>query len=88
MLTIDEISNFLKLKLKKKFNIIFLDPPFAQKKISEELKLIKTNKIFKDNHVVIIHREKGSEENFRNILNILIVREYGRSKIIFGKFLT
>lgn len=88
LLTIDEISNFLKLKLKKKFNIIFFDPPFAQKKISEELKLIKTNKIFKDNHVVIIHREKGSEENFRNILNILIVREYGRSKIIFGKFLT
>jgi len=35
---------------------------------------------------VIIHREKKSSENFKSILNPIIIKQYGRSKIIFGKF--
>ena len=71
---------------KEKFNIIFLDPPFADKKIVDIVKNIKRNKIFKDDHVVIIHREKGSHEKFNDMFNPLIIKYYGRSKIIFGKF--
>ena len=70
----------------EKFNIIFFDPPFADKKIVYNLKNIKKNKIFKDDHVLIIHREKGSNEKFNDIFNELIIKYYGRSKIIFGKF--
>ena len=39
----------------------------------------------KKKHVVIIHREKNLD-NFDNIINVLLVKKYGRSKIIFGLF--
>ena len=85
---IDEIINFLNLKQNKKFDIIFLDPPFAEKNFLKDLKLIKKNKIYKKNHIVIIHREKKSNDNLEKIFKPLVIRNYGRSKIIFGKFLT
>ena len=40
----------------------------------------------KKKHVVIIHREKKNLDNFDNIINVLLVKKYGRSKIIFGLF--
>jgi len=83
----DKISNFLKMKKIEKFEIIFLDPPFANSAYLHELKLIKQNKNYKKNHIIIIHRERKSFENFGNILNPIMIKQYGRSKIIFGKFL-
>ena len=44
------------------------------------------NTIYKNKHIVIIHREKKTKDNFKNLLNPLIVKKYGRSKIIFGRF--
>ena len=52
----------------------------------QELNLIKEKKIYKDNHLIVIHREKKSIDNFKEILNPLIIKQYGRSKIIFGSF--
>ena len=43
--------------------------------------------IFENNHIVIIHREKNSNDNFENILNVLFSKNYGRSKIIFGRLI-
>ena len=83
----EEILSFLNKKQLKKFDIFFLDPPFADKYFLEKLKLIKQKKIYKSNHVLIIHRENKSSDNFKNLINPLIVKKYGRSKIIFGKFL-
>ncbi len=83
---IDEIKNFLKKNLLEKYEIIFLDPPFANNEYLQELKLIKQKKNYKKKHIVIIHREKKSSEDFKNILNTIIIKQYGRSKIIFGKF--
>ena len=85
----EDIIIFLnKKKFIKKFDILFLDPPFASSNFLEDLKLIKQEKIYKTNHLVVIHREKKSFDNFKDILNPLLVREYGRSKIIFAKFST
>ena len=81
-----EIKNLEELK-KEKFEIIFLDPPFADESYLQELKLIKQNNNYKKNHLIIIHRERRSFENFENILSPIITKQYGRSKIIFGKFL-
>ncbi len=53
----------------------------------QELKSIKENKNFKKNHLIIIHRERKSFENFKDILSPIVTKQYGRSKIIFGKFL-
>ena len=84
---IGDISNFLKQTLRDKFEIIFLDPPFINNSYIEKVKVIKQKKIYKKNHLVIIHREKNTLDNFQNILEPIIVKQYGRSKIIFGKFL-
>ena len=52
------------------------------------LKLIKLNKIYDKTHVVILHREKSMKnEDFLNTLNVFEVKNYGRSKIIFGTFI-
>ena len=83
----DKILNFLNKKKNNKFEIIFLDPPFAKNDYIEELKLICKKKIYNNDHIVIIHREEKSFDDFENILNPIIIKKYGRSKIIFGKFL-
>ena len=82
----DEIEKYLNVKKTKKFNIIFLDPPFAENRFINDLKLIKKNKIYSKNHIIIIHRESKTNDNLDGILNPLIIKKYGRSKIIFGKF--
>ncbi len=75
-----------KLDEKNKFDLIFLDPPFKDDKFIEIINLIKKKKLFSKNHRVIIHREKKSKENFDKILKIEVLKNYGRSKIIFGSF--
>ena len=82
----DKIENYLNINNKEKFDIIFLDPPFAENKFINEIKLIKKNKIYSKNHLIIIHRESKSYDNLSGILKPLIVKKYSRSKIIFGKF--
>ena len=64
-----------------------MDPPFADKSYLQTLKLIKQNRNYKKNHLIIIHRERKSFENFKDILSPILTKQYGRSKIIFGKFL-
>ena len=71
----------------KKFDIFFLDPPFSKKEYLNDLKKIKEMKIYSKNHIVIIHRENKSNENFSNILEPILIKTYRRSKIIFGRFL-
>ncbi len=79
---IEDVINGFKVK----FSIFFLDPPFADLEFIENLKMIKINKIFNKRHLVIIHREKKSKDNFKDILQPILIKEYGRSKIIFGIF--
>jgi len=82
-----KIISFLKiLNNKEKFEIIFFDPPFAENLFIEELKIIKDSKIYKKNHLIIIHREKKSNDDLEKIIDILLVKNYGRSKIIIGNF--
>jgi 16S rRNA (guanine966-N2)-methyltransferase len=82
----DKIENILIKGIKEKFHIIFLDPPYADNSFCNNLKLIKKNKIFKTKHIVIIHREKKTDDNFNDLLNVIETKIYGRSKIIFGVF--
>ena len=85
---VNEIRNFLNLKIKKKFEIIFLDPPFKDNNYLKELNCIKIKKIFTKKHTIIIHREKNSADDWRELVEPSVIKIYGRSKIIFGKFLT
>jgi 16S rRNA (guanine966-N2)-methyltransferase len=80
------VSFFNRFNNKDKFDIIFLDPPFSENFFINELKVIKDSTIYKKNHLVIIHREEGSVDELDKIVNILLVKNYGRSKIFFGTF--
>ena len=82
----ESITGFLNRKNFKKYDIFFLDPPFLDNSFFFELKLIKKRKIYKNDHVVIIHREHKSFDDFEGVINPIIIKKYGRSKIIFGKF--
>ena len=81
-----KVENFLKNKKKKKFNIFFLDPPFSEKKFLQDLNLIKECNIYDVKHIIIIHRERETEDNFHNFFKVITTKQYGRSKIIFGVF--
>ena len=81
-----KIDKLHEMEIKDKFNILFFDPPFADNQYLKNLYLFNKNKIFEKNHVVIIHREKRSNDKFDNFFNPIIIRKYGRSMIIFGKF--
>ena len=82
----NEIENILIKNKDEKFNIFFFDAPFKDLKFTNNIKLIKENKLFQKEHIVIIHRERKTVDNFENFLRIIETKNYGRSKIIFGLF--
>ena len=82
-----KIENFLQANNKKKYEIIFFDPPFSDEEFIVHLESLRKNNLFKQNHLIIIHREKKSDDNLRNILKVIKIKQYGRSKIIFGNFI-
>ena len=82
----DKIENILNGKLKTKFDIFFLDPPFADEEFTYTLNLIKKNILYKSQHVAIIHRDNKVEDNLDKYIKTISIKRYGRSKIIFGVF--
>ena len=87
VLPIDINSSLTKLENSEKFQIIFLDPPFAENTIVKVLEGIKKSNIFSEKHLIVIHRESKSEDLLTNFFQILDKKKYGRSCIIFGIFL-
>ena len=69
---------------KEKFDIIFLDPPYKEKKINPLIQRIINLKILKDNGIIIIHRHKKELDAFPKNFTIKEIKTYGISKIIFG----
>ena len=82
----DKIENVLIKNLSEKFHILFFDPPFSDTNYVQNLKQIKKKILYKKKHIIIIHRERKTEDKFQNILRIIETKEYGRSKIIFAVF--
>lgn len=73
-------------KIKQKFDIIFLDPPFKEKNIEILIDKIYKSKILKKTGIMIIHRHSKENEILTPEFQIIEKKEYGVSKIIFGKF--
>jgi len=74
------------IRLKNKFEIIFMDPPFKEKKIFDLIENIAELNLLKKRGIIIIHRHKKEEDNFPKKFNILLEKTYGISKIIFGNY--
>ena len=73
--------------LNNKFDIIFMDPPYKEKKLTDLLNTVIKLGLLKDKGVIIIHRHKKDEDIFPDKFNIMIRKNYGISKIIFGNIL-
>ena len=69
--------------LNKKFEIIFIDPPFKEKKLNYLLKKIYKLKILEKNGLIIIHRHKKEEDKFPEEYKIIKEKIYGISKLFF-----
>ena len=68
----------------KKFDIIFIDPPYKEQRINEIIEIILEKKILSQNGILIIHRHKKDNTKLTNKLRIIEDRTYGISKILFG----
>jgi len=80
-------ENTLKL-LNDKFDIIFMDPPYKEKKLSYLLNAITELKLLNTDGIIIIHRHKKEEDDLPEEFNLILEKNYGISKIIFGNTLT
>ena len=69
--------------LNQKFEIIFIDPPFKEKKLNFLLKKIYKLKILEKNGLIIIHRHKKEEDKFPEEYKVVKEKTYGISKLIF-----
>ena len=76
------IENLQKNELK--LDIIFLDPPYREEKINFLIEKILKKNILNRSGIIIIHRHRKDNIRITEKMNIIDLRLYGVSKIIFG----
>ena len=72
-------------KGKQKFQIIFCDPPYKEKKVELLIDNIIEMNILEKNGIIIIHRKKGDLDIYPNKFKIIDKKNYGLSTFVFGK---
>ena len=83
-----DINNSLNFKVfQNQFDIIFLDPPYREKKLFEMLENIFQYNLLKNKGVLIIHRHKKEVDEFPINFKIIEEKSYGISNVIFGTFI-
>ena len=70
----------------QKFQIIFCDPPYKEKKIELLIKNIIEMNILEKNGIIIIHRKKGDLDTYPNKFKVIDTKSYGLSTFVFGTF--
>ena len=80
-----EQNIFTGLKLaKSNYDIIFLDPPYKDKNISELIDKIFEINLLSKSGIIITHRNKNIKDKYSKNFRILEEKTYGISKISFG----
>ena len=83
-----DINDNLKFKVfHNQFDIIFLDPPYKEKKLFEMLESIFQFNLLKDKGIIIVHRHKKEVDKFPEKFKIIEEKSYGVSKVIFGSYI-
>ena len=72
-------------KIDQKFQIIFCDPPYKEKKIELLIKKIIEMDILEKDGIIIIHRKKGDLDNYPKKFKVIYKKSYGLSTFVFGK---
>ena len=82
----EDAFNFFQYKkiIEKKFNIIFIDPPFKERKTYLLIEEILEKKILTNDGIIIIHRHIKDDVIISDKFRVLDTRSYGISKIIIG----
>ena len=80
------LKNFDFKNLKKKYDIIFLDPPYKEKDLTNLIDSLLCYKVLSFEGIIIIHRHKDQIDNFPKSFQIIQEKKYGISKIIFGSY--
>ena len=82
---IQMLNNVIDFKSEiRKFDIIFLDPPYKDKNLQKILLNISREKLIDKNTIIIIHRHKKEIDLYPENFNVLDKKSYGISKVIFG----
>ena len=82
----DNILNKIDFKkIINKCDIIFLDPPYREKKLPIIIDQISKDKILSNDGIIVIHRHRKEEDQFSKKLRIVVEKKYGISKILFCK---
>tara|TARA_B100001057_G_scaffold423659_1_gene445941 strand:- start:54 stop:623 length:570 start_codon:yes stop_codon:yes gene_type:complete len=68
-----------------KFQIIFCDPPYKEKKIELLLENIIEMDILENDGIIIIHRKKGGLDKYPKKFKVIDKKSYGLSNFVFGK---
>ena len=71
-------------KIDRKFDIIFIDPPFKEMRINDVIEKILKKRMLTEKGLIILHRHKNDKIKITNKLKILETRIYGISKIYFA----
>ena len=69
----------------QKFQIIFCDPPYKEKKIELLIENILQMNILEKDGIIIIHRKKGELDTYPNKFKVIETKNYGLSTFVFGK---
>ena len=69
----------------QKFQIIFCDPHYKEKKIELLIKNIIEMNILEKRGIIIIHRKKGDVDKYPKKFNIIVKKNYGLSTFVFGR---
>jgi len=72
--------------LVKKYDLIFLDPPYKNKELKKILVNIYDQEILDKNGIIVAHRHKKEYDKIPNYFSIIEEKNYGISKIIFLSF--
>ncbi len=70
-------------KVNIKFDLIFIDPPYKDKNLTNILINIHANKSLNRKGIIIIHRHKNEKDLIPENFKIIEEKKYGLSKIIF-----
>ena len=81
----DILNSFNFMDLNKKFDIIFLDPPYKEQKLIYVFSSLLKEKILKEDGIIILHRHKRQKDILPNQIEIIEEKKYGISKILFCK---
>ena len=77
--------NFFK-SLNKKFDVIFMDPPYKDKNLNLLLDNVKNGDVLNENGILVIHRHKDEKDLIPDKFRVIEEKKYGLSKIIFLGF--